>query len=46
MICVMENVEVEVKFQEETRINYSGNPLLCGKCFHGDLAGRDDDHSF
>lgn len=43
--CVVENVEVEVSFPEATRTNYSGNRLLCGKCFYSDLAGRDDDRS-
>lgn len=42
----MENVKVEVRFQEETRTNYSGNRLLYGKCFYSDLAGRDDDRSY
>ena len=40
---MVKNVEVEVRFHEETRTDYSGSGLLFRKCFPGDLAGRDTD---
>jgi hypothetical protein len=45
IICIVKTVVVEVKSQEETRTNYSGNGLLFRKCSHSNPAGRDDDHS-
>lgn len=39
-------MEVEVRLQEETKTNYSGNRLLHGNCFYSGLAGRDDDCTY
>lgn len=39
-------MEAEVRFHEESRTNYSGSDLVFRKCFHSDLAGRDDDRSY
>lgn len=34
---------VEVRFHEETRTDYSGSSFLFIECFPSDLAGRDAD---